>query len=243
MLAGWALITMASLAYFDFEELPPFVIEKLPVRFETLWLWSLRVHVAAAITSLPLCTVLMTRVLQRKPIVHRWLGRIAGSIVVFALVPSGIVLAFDAKGGPVVTAGFLLSAALVAWFGVRGVGAARRREFGAHARAMRHVFAQMSVAVTSRALLLVLDRAEVDPDRAYVYALWIPVLLSAAVAELSSVNTRNLASILEPIRKVSRETSRSSPIALVVRARALARSLVRLGRRADARAAVREARS
>lgn len=240
MLAGWALIAMASVAYFDFEELPPFVIEKLPVRFETLWLWSLRVHVAAAITSLPLCTVLMTRVLQRKPVLHRWLGRIAGSIVIFALVPSGVVLAFDAKGGTVVTAGFLLSAALVAWFGVRGIAAARRRQLNAHARAMRHVFAQMSVAVTSRALLLVLDYAHVDPARAYVYALWIPVLLSAAVAELSSVN---VTLIIQRIRKVLRETLRPSPVALVVRIRSLAGSFVRSSRRADARATVREARS
>jgi uncharacterized membrane protein len=226
MLAGWALITTASLAYFDFDELPPFVVEKLPVRFETLWLWSLRVHVAAAITSLPLCTILMTRALRRKPIVHRWLGRIAGTIIIFALVPSGIVLAFDAKGGSVVTAGFLLSAALVAWFGVRGVGAARRRDLVTHARAMRHVFAQMSVAVTSRALLLLLDRAAVDPDRAYVYALWAPVLLSAAIAELSSVD---IGSVLEHIRRVFRETSR---IGFVVRAvaRTLVRPLVRVGR-------------
>lgn len=227
MLTGWALITAASLAYFDFDQLPPFVVEKLPVRFESLWLWSLRVHVAAAITSLPLCTVLMTRVLQRKPIVHRWLGRIAGTIVIFALVPSGIVLAFDAKGGPVVTVGFLLSGALVAWFGVRGVGAARRRDLLTHARAMRHVFAQMSVAVTSRAFLLLLDRAHVDPDRAYLYALWAPVLLSAAVAELSSVN---MTSVLEHIRKVFRETSRPGFVAFVVRVRALPRPIVRQGR-------------
>jgi uncharacterized membrane protein len=223
VLAGWALITLSSLAYFDFDELPPFVVEKLPVRFETLWLWSLRVHVAAAIVSLPLCTVLMTRALQRKPIVHRWLGRIAGSAIIFALVPSGVVLAFDAKGGAIVTTGFLLSAALVAWFGVRGVAAARRRDLTTHARAMRHVFAQLSVAVTSRALLLLLDRAHVDPDRAYVYALWAPVLLSAAIAELSSVN------VLQQIRKVLRETPR---LDFVVRARSLAhaRPIARHGR-------------
>lgn len=221
MLAGWALIALASLAYFDFEQLPPFVVEKLPVRFETLWLSSLRVHVAAAITSLPMCTVLMTRTLQRKPRVHRWLGRVAGIIVLFALVPSGIVLAFDAKGGNVVTAGFLLSAAIVAWFGVRGIAAARRRDLVAHRRAMRHLFAQMSVAVTSRATLIALDRFHVDPDAAYVYALWAPVLLSAAVAELASVN------LLEHARKVFRETRR---IGLVVRARALARPLAREGR-------------
>ena len=48
MLLGSAVITASSLAYFDFDTLPPFVIEKLPVRFESLWLASLRIHVASA---------------------------------------------------------------------------------------------------------------------------------------------------------------------------------------------------
>jgi hypothetical protein len=104
-------------------------------------------------------------------------------LVLFALVPSGAVLAFDAKGGAAVTVGFLLSGAIVAWAMVRGVLAARRREVARHGRAMRHVLAQMSVAVTSRALILGLDALGCDPDRAYVIALWVPVLASAAVAE------------------------------------------------------------
>src|SRR5450432_337820 len=102
MLAGSALITAASLRYFDFDTLPPFVIEKLPVRFESLWLGSLRVHVASASLSFPLCILLMTRWLQRRPSLHRLLGRSAGILVLFALVPSGVVLAFDAKGGKLV---------------------------------------------------------------------------------------------------------------------------------------------
>jgi hypothetical protein len=38
MTLGAAFIIASSLAYFDFHELPPFAIEKLPVRFSTLWL-------------------------------------------------------------------------------------------------------------------------------------------------------------------------------------------------------------
>jgi uncharacterized membrane protein len=186
MLGGAALITASSLAYFDRGTVPPFVLEKLPLRFERLWLAALHVHVAAALVSLPLCTVLMTRAIQRRAPLHRWLGRVAGVLVLFALVPSGAVLAFDAKGGPVVTAGFLLSAAIVAWAMVRGVTAARRRDLPRHRHAMRHVFAQMSVAVSSRALLIALDAFGVDPALAYVAALWGPVLVSAGVVELLS---------------------------------------------------------
>jgi len=226
MLVGAGLITAASLAYFDPETLPPFVVEKLPVRFESLWLFSLRVHVAAALTAFPLCIALMTRTLQRRAAWHRWIGRIAGMIVLVALVPSGAVLAFAAKGGAISTAGFLLSGAIVAWFMVRGVAAARRRDLVAHRRAMRHVFAQMSVAVTSRALLLGFDSLGFDPDVAYVVALWGPVLASAGVAEIVSrpLLVQRLGQFTKRIRR------EISPVALRMRVRSLARPLVRLGR-------------
>jgi uncharacterized membrane protein YozB (DUF420 family) len=238
MLVGSALITAYSLAYFDFDTLPPFVIEKLPVKFESLWLASLRVHVAAAALSFPLCIALMTRALQRRVVWHRRIGRVGGVLVLFALVPSGVVLAFDAKGGRVVTAGFLLSAAIVAWSMVRGVAAARRHDVASHQRAMRHVLGQMSVAVTSRAMLLGFDAAGVNPDLAYVVALWVPVLASAAVVELLSLRFGSDspigASVIQLVERIRRELSSPS---LVVRARSFAgprrarhERLARLGR-------------
>ncbi|WP_394844833.1 DUF2306 domain-containing protein [Pendulispora brunnea] len=218
MALGAAFITASSLAYFKFDELPPFVIEKLPLRFEALWLLSLRVHVVAALISFPLCIVLMTRALQRRAVLHRWIGRSAGALILFALVPSGAVLSFEAKGGPLVSAGFLLSGALIAWFMVKGVFAARRREFGAHRRAMLHVFAQMSVAVTSRALLFGLDVAGMSPDVAYVVALWCPVLGSAAMAELLSGSLKRMVQ------------NHGLKMAMSLRARFVARPIVRFGR-------------
>ncbi len=184
MLAGFGLIASASLEYFDFDTLPGFMIEKLPLRFESLWLFTLRAHVASALLTFPICIALMTRFLQRRPALHRVLGRITGIVVLLVLVPSGAVLAFDAKGGAFVSAGFLLSGAIIAGFMVRGVVAARRRDLVTHRHAMRHVFAQMSVAVSSRVLMIVLDRVGMHPELAYVIALWGPVLASAAAVEL-----------------------------------------------------------
>lgn len=227
MWAGAALITAMSLTYFDFDTLPPFVIEKLPVRFEGLWLASLRIHVAAALLSFPLCLSLMTRFLQKRALLHRWLGRITGMLVLLGLVPSGVVLAFDAKGGAVVTAGFLLSAAIVAFAMIVGVRAARRRELIAHARAMRHVVAQMSVAVTSRAMLLGLDALGVDPELAYVVALWAPVLLSVAGAEC--INSRPFWKLVR-VYFVERIRRDFSPLTRFVRARTFSGPLARPGR-------------
>jgi hypothetical protein len=230
LLAGSALITASSLAYFDFDTLPPFVIEKLPVRFESLWLASLRVHVAAAALSFPLCIALMTRWLQRRVVWHRRLGRVGGSIVLFALVPSGSVLAFDAKGGAFVSAGFLLSGGIIAWAMVRGVAAARRHDVVAHGHAMRHVLGQMSVAVTSRAMLLGFDATGFDPDLAYVLALWIPVLASVAVVELLSRRSSPRIVLASPTRFFERFRREAHELAPAVRPRSLARPLPRLGR-------------
>lgn len=228
MLVGSGLITAYSLPYFDFDAVAPFVIERLPERFASLWLASLRVHVAAAVVSLPLCLVLMTRWLQRRPAWHRKVGRVAGGLVVVALVPSGVVLAFHAKGGAIVTAGFLLSAAIVGGGVVRGVLAARRRDVASHQRAMRHVVGQMSVAVTSRALLLGLDSAGIDPDLAYVVALWVPVLAAIVVVELVSLRPGALVAFLTRVPKgVRREIS---VLGSAVRARSLARGFARIGR-------------
>ncbi|MER2560611.1 MAG: DUF2306 domain-containing protein [Myxococcaceae bacterium] len=187
MLVGSALITASSLGYFDDELVPEFVIEKLPtLRFEALWLFALKVHVVAAAFALPACIVLLLDVLQKRLAIHRWLGRVTGVVVLLALVPSGAVLAFEAKGGAWVTAGFLASGALIAVFMVAGVVNARRRELALHRHAMWHVVAQMSVAVTSRTMLLGLELGGLDPDVAYVVALWVPVLGSALAVELLS---------------------------------------------------------
>jgi uncharacterized membrane protein YozB (DUF420 family) len=232
MWLGSAFITVTSLAYFDFETSPAFVIERLPLRFETVWLAALRVHVAAAAFGFPLCLLLMTRALQRRAAWHRWIGRVSAGLVSCVLVPSGALLALNAKGGPVVTAGFLLSGAIVLSAMIIGVLAARRRDLILHARAMLHVIGQMSVAVVSRALIVALDVAGVDPTTAYVAALWVPVLASVAVVEwLTSrpIGHRNLFEFVERIRR------EWSPLSLLVRVRGFFAAVARDGRGAVAR--------
>jgi uncharacterized membrane protein len=217
MLLGAALIAVSSLPYLDFQQLPPFMIEKLPLRFPRLWLFSLRVHVFSAVISFPLCLLLMTRTLQRRPPWHRWLGRVTGLVILLALVPTGMVLAMDAKGGAIVSAGFLLSGLIVLVAMAHGILAARRRDFVAHRRDLYHVVAQMSVAVTSRALMIGLDMLEWEPELAYVVALWVPVLASAGVAELLARRVRStngwLRGVGRALRPVefARIVSRSNP--------------------------------
>jgi Predicted membrane protein (DUF2306) len=182
---GAAVIAHASVVYFDDEELPPFVIEKLPLPLEDLWFLALRIHVVVALFSLPACLLLMSRRVQRgRPRVHRYLGRITGVVVLLGLVPSGLYLSWFAKGGLISTLGFALSGVIVAVAMVEAVRAARARDFTRHARFTRHVVAQLSVAVLSRAMMMAFDAVGVEQTLAYLVSLWLPVLTSVVFVEL-----------------------------------------------------------
>jgi uncharacterized membrane protein len=187
MAIGAVSIAMGSVPYFVGGDVHPFVLEKIEggrLPNETTWTTALHVHVVAALFALPACLALALGSLRRRlPRMHRWLGRVTALVVLSALVPSGCYLALWAKGAAS-TAGFLLSAGITAIAMAQGVHAARARDFAAHRRCMGHVLAQLSVAVASRALLVLFDRAGVDPESAYVVALWAPVIGSALVAEL-----------------------------------------------------------
>ncbi len=188
--AGSAAITSASLVYFE-EDLAPFVLEKFPLPLEDVWMLALQVHVIAAAICLPGCLLLsLDVVIRRARRFHRWLGRVIGSVVLLGLVPSGLYLSWFAKGGAVSTAGFMLSGAIVAAAMVQGVRAARARRFVDHRRWVLHVLAQLSVAVTSRAMLFAFDAAAVDESLAYLVSLWVPVIGSFGLVELLSTRIR-----------------------------------------------------
>src|SRR5262245_51935545 len=181
---GALFIGWASRVYFDSDELAPFVIGKLPLPHEDLWLAALKVHVVTASFALPACLLLSLKRMLRFPRAHRWLGRGTGAVVLAALVPSGLYLSLFAKGGAPSTVGFALSGLIVALAMVQGIRRARAKDYLGHRRCMLHVLAQLTVAVTSRTLLSLLDAVGIDPEPAYLFALWAPVLASVGFVEV-----------------------------------------------------------
>jgi len=181
---GALIIAWASRVYFDADELAPFVIEKLPLPHEALWLAALKTHVVTVSFALPACLLLSVKRMLRFPRTHRWLGRATGAVILAAVVPSGLYLSLFAKGGAPATVGFALSGVIVALAMGQGIRRARAKDYVAHRRCMLHVLAQLSVAVTSRTLLYLLDAAGIDPDAAYLFALWMPVLTSFGFVEV-----------------------------------------------------------
>lgn len=181
---GSLAITLSSIVYFHSHERPPFVIEKLPLPAENLYLLLLRLHVLAAALALPGCLILSSKaVLKRWPKFHRYCGRSIGALVMGVLAPTGFYLAFFARGGLGATLGFLLTGAIVMVAMVQAIRAARAKQYARHRRFTFHVLGQLSVAVTSRAMLHVLESSNFDPDFAYLLSLWIPVLGTFALVE------------------------------------------------------------
>lgn len=181
---GSFIITLSSVVYFNKNERAAFIIEKLPLPAESLYLVVLRLHVIAAALALPGCLILSSKtILKRWPTFHRWCGRTVGGLVLGILVPSGFYLSFWARGGWGATLGFMLSGAIVMVAMVQGIRAARAKQFVRHRRFVFHVLGQLSVAVTSRVMLYVLESSNINLDFAYLVSLWVPVLGTFALVE------------------------------------------------------------
>jgi hypothetical protein len=184
MALGVWMMVASSASYVELGQEHPFFLEKLPLARPRLWLAALYVHVPAALFSLPACLVLLSKGVRRRvPRFHRWLGRVTGGLVILAVVPSGLYLAFFAQGGLISTAGFWLTGLIALAAMVKSIEAARARDFKAHRRFSTHVAAQLSVAVLSRVLLIGAEQLELYSEWVYVAALWVPVIGCAVVAE------------------------------------------------------------
>jgi uncharacterized membrane protein len=185
MWVGVWMMFSASATYLELGEPHPFFLEKLPLAHPTLWLTALYVHVPAALLSLPASLLLLVRrVRTRAPRFHRWLGRVTGVLVLFAVVPSGLYLAFFAQGGLITTLGFWLTGLIAFVAMVKSIQSARARDMKAHRRFSSHVAAQLSVAVISRFLLIGAEQLGLYSEWVYIAALWVPVIACAFVAEL-----------------------------------------------------------
>ena len=85
-----------GIAYVEAGDMHPFILEKLPLPDEQLWIAALYLHLVAAAISMPGCLALSSKWLLRRRWAHRWLGRVIALMILIGLVPSGAYLAFFA---------------------------------------------------------------------------------------------------------------------------------------------------
>ncbi|MEK7951036.1 DUF2306 domain-containing protein [Luteolibacter soli] len=187
LLAGALLITQNSLSDFGPGGEGIFVEQKGEIGRQPLWIVCLYVHVVAGIVCLlSVLPQFSRKLLRRIPALHRWCGRIYAASVLFVLSPTGIYLAFFAKGGLAGKLGFLLLGAVTFHTTLRGVTSmiGGTRDLIAHREWMTRSFAYAASAITFRVYHLAFLLAGMAEEKNYAISLWLSILGNAAVAEL-----------------------------------------------------------
>ena len=167
-----------------------FVFLKLTLSFPEMlghidqrWL-AFILHISASPLALALGAMqFFPRLRARKPELHRWVGRIYALAILTGGL-SGLVIAFGAKGGIIVSLGFGLLSTL--WIGttVNAVRLAMAGRISEHRRWMIRSFSLTFAAVTLRLYLLGFMSAGWGYTEASLYLAWICWVPNLMIAEI-----------------------------------------------------------
>lgn len=104
---------------------------------------------------------------------HRRIGKVVAVLVIIGLVPSGLVLAHSAYGGPAARCGFAFSGILTAWITIAMAIAASRGHLDEHARwADRFAALVLISPLFFRATAAVIRQLDLDESRWYAWNAW-----------------------------------------------------------------------
>jgi hypothetical protein len=117
---------------------------------------------------------------------HRWLGRFQVVVLLFFVLPSGVVMSRHAFGGWPAGLSFLLLSAATASCAIAGVVHARRRRYDQHRLWMRRCYILICSAVALRLISGAAGLVGVpSPEGAYIVAAWSSWVLPLTVYEIA----------------------------------------------------------
>ncbi|MGJ8642811.1 MAG: DUF2306 domain-containing protein [Luteolibacter sp.] len=181
-----------------------FITQRDPATVDSLWLFSLYTHVLAGciclVASLP---QLSGGLLRRFPAIHRICGRIYAIGILLIVSPTGLHLAFFAKGGLLGQGGFFLLGVVTFFTTLFGITTIRNGDRVAHRRWMIRSFAMVATAISFRVYHVLFFYAGLSIESNYVVSLWLSILGNAAVAELVIKRRKALLSNQTPILMTS----------------------------------------
>jgi len=153
-----------------------------PGHIQAHWL-AFSLHVTAAPIALVVgAAQLFPNVRAKRPVLHRWAGRLYGVSVLVAGLP-GFIVAIGAAGGLSAQLGFGVLSILWIVTTVQGVRFARARRFARHRRWMARSFALTFAAVTLRLYMPIFFANGLDYAQASVYVAWICWIPNLLVVE------------------------------------------------------------
>lgn len=127
----------------------------------------------------------------RRPVLHRWMGRLYLALGVGVGGTAGLFMAFHAFGGSLARSGFALLALAWLYTGWQAWRAIRARDIARHRLWMRRNFALSLAAVTLRVLLPAALAAGFSMEQAYpviAWLCWVPNLVLALRLEKPDID-------------------------------------------------------
>jgi hypothetical protein len=202
--AAWTAISCGLLLFSNLiylsDQQPRFLWEKGPLATSPVWLAAFYFHVAGASICLAAGLPLMFPGWTKKhPAWHRWLGYVYLTAVLWMAAPSGMALAFTAKGGTLATIGFALAGALWWYTTWSGYSAIRRGNIAEHVRSMIRSYSWALSAPAFRIIQAGLFVTGLDDATNYVVSLWLSIAVSVWLAESCLFRARGSRAIVASV--------------------------------------------
>lgn len=151
----------------------------------TVWRVAFYTHVFSSIfTLLAGFTQFSGYVLQEHRGLHRFMGRAYAYNILLVNFPAGMIMAFYANGHLPSKLAFIILDCLWFWFTLKGVAAARAKDFTAHKRFMIRSYALTCSAITLRTWKIILSHSfTIDPQVLYMIDAWMGFVPNLIFAE------------------------------------------------------------
>lgn len=150
--------------------------------FDGFWFpTGLFLHAFSAPFALLIVSLLVLFRLEKKPELHRFLGKIALLLLCLFVVPSGWILSYFAMGGMIGKFIFFLLSSYTGYAALQAYQCARRRQFTEHKHWMHEVLALLLSAILLRLLLVLFVSFSFTGNTAYIVAAilsWIPSIVT-----------------------------------------------------------------
>jgi len=183
------LIAYNSLPYFTFTGEQPFILDKENIRGNSFWFVNFYIHVAAGIIALlAALTQFSSNILKKRLQIHKVAGKIYVLLVLVVAAPTGMLLAFFAKGGLWGGLGFGILSILWFYTTLMGLLKIKKGDVDGHVQWMIRSYALTLSALTFRLFHMGFHFLEFNDTTNYILSLWASNVFNILAAELVVYN-------------------------------------------------------
>jgi uncharacterized membrane protein len=195
-MTGFAFLLFGiTFMYWNFRPDVSFLQTKQDVVFNPIWRTAFYIHIFGGMLAIVLGPLQFIKWLRSNNLVlHRIIGKIYVSAILFVAAPTGLYMAFYANGGVYSSIGFILMSALWFYTTLMAIVTIRKKKVSEHIKWMVRSYAMTFAAVTLRLwvpfLSLVINMEEMS---VIIITAWISWLFNLIAAEfILKMNLKNL---------------------------------------------------